>query len=669
MSEQTYQAYDPSANVPTEDQRKQAANQRTPYTGKSAYQKAREAEKTDLIKYIKGKLNDNSSDVDDFVYGLPNAKLVWANVFLKKFFNAESVVNPCDVSLFGTMWMSDKAKDLWEKKFSKAGLAPINVNAQVTARYPTKGGLVPSCSNGVLKTNLKNPAVFNMYTGEMEEYPTYDDMLDEIRQYNRYDQNVDYRTGRVINRNTLQQPVELASSNFSNMSCPLTKNSECSCEKNNERLLNKAEKTIKYIDELHKRVTELQLLHNKTHQLDTMDIPPHMSSLFSNFRKSIIEENKVDFQMLEKVADSLKYLRGIQTSAYLYSICDPFQNRFAKAPSEIPIPSASFSVRTNITLTTNDKGNVAFAFDPYYLNALASTKPSSFGVNNNTALTGLGSSNFFIATDVGQTLPAQLYGKYRLVSAGLKFTVTSSFLNTTGFCTMGLQFDSGAAANTDVATAIGGYANYGQFSLIENSYFRQQAPLRTGEVIQLNYLPLDNTFLQFMSIGQGFKNCTFVGYATGAPANTAIGRLDLVLNYEGTVDLNWTDYIPQAISFESNASVKYLPSVVNYLVDNNKTTAPHDMKDAIANVITDQSKDVLIKPTQQEIGVVKLLDDAKNSLIVGLKDQLQQIINDKKSSEEHKYKASGFLDTLLNIAKHTPLAPVAYGIDFLRNIV
>jgi len=677
--EQQYQIYNPAEGIPLESAKEDSKKQRKKYTGNSQYQLGREKEKQELVKYlVDANINGlQQQEADEFVYGIPNAKFNWANLVIKTLFNPNASYNNCDVDMFEYMWLSDKARVVWNTILKPNIKANRDNTAKISARFPTRGKMEAVCRAGKADVQLKNPAIFNMYTGEMEYYPTEEDMLKEIWQWNKYDGTNDTSTGRAsqseIQRNYgyLDELKKLGR----NVNSPVFKQqlleseqTPCECRHKAEIALRRSDKFLSQIDELQAQIAELEKIHSNSHELDLIEAPPHIQSLFNKFRSAIVSNNKVSIFELEKVADALKYLRGIQTSNYLMSIINPFDNRFVKAPSEVPIPTASFSVRTNINLTTNALGNLAFAFDPYFLNAVTATSPSSFGLNNAATLTGLAADNNFNAVSVGQTLPAQLYGKYRLVSAGLKLTVTSSFLQTTGFCTMGLQFDSGASAATNAVTAIPGYTNYGQFSLLENSYFKQQAPLRTGEIIQVNYLPLDNTFLQFISLGTGFRNCTFVGYVTGAPATTTIGRLDIVLNYEGTVDLNWTDYIPQAMSFEPNESAKYLPSAVNYLVDNSKTTSPQDMKLAFDSVIGNDKTDIFISPTRQENNLLDQLKKANSSLVDNLINSMKDILNDKKTSDEQKDKAKSVLDKVLDIGKRTPLAPLAYGIDLVRSI-
>jgi len=246
---------------------------------------------------------------------------------------------------------------------------------------------------------------------------------------------------------------------------------------------------------------------------------------------------------------------------YLLSIVNPFKNRIAKVPTEIPIPSSSFSVRQNFNLISNAAGNVAFGYNPFAL--YSSMQLTTFGVNNDVSLSGTVSTNFFMGVDAAQNLPVSLYSKFRLVSAAIRLTFTSSQLSSTGFATVAVDFSDVSAAT--ISLPITQLSKYGIFSNIENAYFKESKATRNGETLDLNYIPVDTSFTDYVNINSAKQGFTFVGYISGAEKSTTIARIDLVANYEALVAAEYTDYLPSQVYTGSLDELKTVSTLVSTL--------------------------------------------------------------------------------------------------------
>ena len=72
------------------------------------------------------------------------------------------------------------------------------------------------------------------------------------------------------------------------------------------------------------------------------------------------------YEDVVKLSEALHRLVGIKRSKYFLSLSNPFKHRGARIPTLISPPSATFSVRSVIPLTTNASGNVAFALNPTF---------------------------------------------------------------------------------------------------------------------------------------------------------------------------------------------------------------------------------------------------------------------------------------------------------------
>lgn len=265
--------------------------------------------------------------------------------------------------------------------------------------------------------------------------------------------------------------------------------------------------------------------------------------------QNLLTQKTVDLPALEMLSKKMADIFRISSNVYLASLLDPTLRIDARIPSQIPIPTAAFHVRTNVTLTSNANGNVAWAFNPFFLTETADN--TALGVNNDPTLTGTALNNNFDGVLIGQNLPiSDLYGNYRLVSARLQVTYVGSTLNASGYATQAISYDCESRV-TAVGVANSAYMDYGNFTRIENGYFRKTMPCIPGRTISNIYLPVDNKYTEFTETSivprASEPVYTFVGYASGLPPSTPCLRMDVWLNFEATVTTANTDYIPTTI--------------------------------------------------------------------------------------------------------------------------
>jgi len=453
--------------------------------------------------------------------GFPNAKANWFNRFIKAISNGRNKFSQAEKEYIERSWVTDAFREEIEKLI-KAKNVTFDSNKCTYGNYPWKGGAA-SCKKGVLTFDFDNPGYYDTLTGEYVYFDTAEEM------------NREYEKNNGVWLRSMRENIKKKNEE---------KHSSCACKALPDKI-NKIEDSLKVYDEAQSLIHLLEDLDHKMKSIEEIHMTESQKGVYHKFLKHIATKGSVDVSLFKELTEAFSNFRSSMVANYAMTVLNPWKYKAVKAPSELPIPSATFSIRSSINLITNNKGNLAFAFDPYYL-VVGSF--SSFGLNNNDLLVGTAVSNFFLATDIGQNLPAAIYSKYRCVSAGIKLQVTSSYLNTTGYASVGLQFSAGGVAAT--GSAITTYQNFGNFNQIENAYYRQTVPLRSGEIIEQNWLPIDPTFLTFTDLGVGGKNCTIVGYIAGGPQTTTVARLEFIMNMEAIVDLAYVDYIPQDISYE-----------------------------------------------------------------------------------------------------------------------
>ena len=145
----------------------------------------------------------------------------------------------------------------------------------------------------------------------------------------------------------------------------------------------------------------------------------------ANLYKSMNGE-ELNLENITKAVDALAQFNAKSEYNYLNNLLYPERCKNVRIPSPIPVPSCSFQLHNCITLSTNSTGNLAFAFNPFFLGnqndldydseTARTLWLSSLWVNNNNNLTGNQPNDNFLPVNIGQTIP-NVYDQYRLVSA------------------------------------------------------------------------------------------------------------------------------------------------------------------------------------------------------------------------------------------------------------
>jgi len=415
---------------------------------------------------------------------------------------------------------------------------------------------------------------------------------------------------------------------------------------------NKKEEIIKYDLTPSKEFDAIIMqLSDKMEQINdemraTNDLMPLYSNMFMEpnsaltksllFIRSRLMDSHVKYDDLLKVSDALNKFLGFKRSKYLLSLARPFTHQNGRVPTLLTPPSATFSIRSVIPLTTNALGNVAFVFQPFYLGGVGSGY-SGLGINNNVALTGTAASNFFLATAYGNTLPANFYTRYRIVSSGLRVYCYPSSNNDNGLLSISVSYD--AVSPTIPPAAIPDAAQFGDFALTENGYFKQTTTISSRTVQEHTFLPPDESFWDYMPLGTaggGVVKTGFLwsGYITGAAPSTSIARLEVVVNFEALVDNEYTDYMPSDSPTEE-IDPKIIFSTVNRIKLDGDPITPKKVEDVLADINASPTPDneiVLPKPSTDVSKLKQQMDENADMLRKLLKDKIVPLPDKEKTS-------------------------------------
>lgn len=255
---------------------------------------------------------------------------------------------------------------------------------------------------------------------------------------------------------------------------------------------------------------------------------------------NVLRGDKIAVDDFANIVDALQHMKNEQEWDYLNALVHPEKAKGAKIPSTIPIPSSSFQLHNSIQVTTNASGNACIMFNPFYLGTAGTL--STLYVNNNAGLTGSASSNFFIPTNIGQTIPA-VYNEYRAVSASIVVKYVGRLDIVQGVIGGAIVFDQNITANDYVAAAANAnLAKYGDFNLAMDSFYTQENLTLNG--IRELFFPLDNTFEQYTTCGTAKTGFGCMVYILGGVPSSPAYKVDIYVNYECLPDSAFLNYIP-----------------------------------------------------------------------------------------------------------------------------
>lgn len=251
-----------------------------------------------------------------------------------------------------------------------------------------------------------------------------------------------------------------------------------------------------------------------------------------------------DYSRIIGLINEMNQVYSLQHTLYVDSILSPETKRGSKIPSVMPLPSSSFQLRQTFNVATNAQGNAVVIVNPFFL-ANSSSLLSTVFLNNNVALDGVSSSNFFNPINIGQGIPA-VYSQYRLVSGSLCVKYVGRLDTVQGIIGGAIICDTNAAPALHTPAAVQpNLAKYANFNAARDSYFNMENYSLQG--IRQIYFPLDPSFDEYLPLNTSKNGFNFLVYIQNCPPSASSFKFDLCLNFECLADSDFLNYIPTSI--------------------------------------------------------------------------------------------------------------------------
>lgn len=286
--------------------------------------------------------------------------------------------------------------------------------------------------------------------------------------------------------------------------------------------------------------------------------------------------------------------KDIQEYDYLKGLLNPEKRQNVKIPSNVPMTSCLFQLKSSFELRVGSSGKLLFFMNPFFLASQSDIGKTFFFDYDGMFVEGFYHKYFTSSwytiprassspedlcetVDVGQTIP-DLYQSYRLVSGSLKVRYTGTYKETSGVL--------GGAIIEDCSNNLGSlwymktrpdqeydpdpYSYYNMYRFTGKNISIENAQIAYNKIettcisgIRLLYYPLDNSFLEFFPIFNVNKakvevvmynpvinasnsvykpGFNWVVYVTNC-LNNARFRFDLCLNFEAIPKPKYLEYI------------------------------------------------------------------------------------------------------------------------------
>lgn len=323
-----------------------------------------------------------------------------------------------------------------------------------------------------------------------------------------------------------------------------------------------------------------------------------------NKLRLLLEKENINLLEIKKILMFILTLKEIKDTNYFKSLINPVLYRNVRIPSKISPPSCTFQLSGAYTLTTNTKGCLLIAYNPYFLaNENVIGKKFLVTYNNGTQkeffISRFLSSCWYIdyndldgkhvlesddvwykALNINQTIP-DIYTQYRLVSASIKVRYIDEIKWAAGVLGGAIVYDSdtcigGFYSSVDrpdeqynpnkraYGLAVGS-VKYSDFSIFGNAPIHGEFSCLDG--IEIKYIPYSNSCFEYhklynkdatkgsqytrsyynprLDIGPDYYQTgefIFI-YAQGLQPQTKL-RIEIVSNFEALPNTEYLDYLP-----------------------------------------------------------------------------------------------------------------------------
>lgn len=242
--------------------------------------------------------------------------------------------------------------------------------------------------------------------------------------------------------------------------------------------------------------------------------------------KLSLESDVLNLGAIKRQIDELATYRNVMQYDYYKDLIDP-KRRGVKIPSEIPIPSCTFTLKKTIVIPY--VGDTLIKYNPFFLaspDILGTYRKNIWAERYNYFARPLTSFLYsmernaierqlyyaYISADIGQEIPENVYSAYRLVSASIRVSYQGPIEDAQGYL-------FGAPVLLNDQSIPGGYYSKNNpdmpydpsahpYALVSRSgdfmkeeYLRKQpyySETNCLNALQFNYFPPDNSFLEYV---------------------------------------------------------------------------------------------------------------------------------------------------------------------------
>lgn len=252
-----------------------------------------------------------------------------------------------------------------------------------------------------------------------------------------------------------------------------------------------------------------------------------------NNLKFSLNQNTLNLKSIRQQIIELQKFKDVENYNYLNGLLYPRENKGCKIPSQIPIPSCSFQLRSTFRFSPSNYGNFLGIINPFFLydiDALGKTYSYTFtysGVTKtinmqskdfSTYFFGRGDSigitenkNLYLSSrDINQGIPG-VYDQYRLVSAELDLSYAGPIEEATGTIGGAIVYNQKQTIGahfrniTDSSPAEIGSVRYGNeyftFQSIRDEIYSTENSALSG--LRLLYFPVDNRYENYIKLFDG----------------------------------------------------------------------------------------------------------------------------------------------------------------------
>ena len=353
-----------------------------------------------------------------------------------------------------------------------------------------------------------------------------------------------------------------------------------------------------------------------------------------NDMHNALNRDKINLKELDTLVKALEHMNADAREDYINTLLYPETVFNRKVPTLFPIPSTTFQMHlVSANLQPNVSGNIAFTWNPVFLQDKSVAENTTFFVNKDASLTGAsgGSTLKFLPQPLlYNQIPAGLYGSYRIVSASVVISYIGRMDIVSGVIGVGIGLNNSGVGIPQAVTSTNGDKasdTFVNFLQVDNLLYSERSQAANGA--RAIYFPIDDRYTNFLSVynttteddnpGKTLANCYatgfyIAGYGQNLPTGASCLRFDFYINVEAIVTPAFNNFIPQSTVTTSSIDVIQAANMLTQKNSDKLLTASSDIPGtsendiSAGNLLSKLSKDEMLP----NIDVIKKMNYGNN---------------------------------------------------------